>query len=160
MHRYYISIYILNPDVMWGGSIPPKVHPKSKQWFFLTIIKNKIRCVFYITVADYYVCGIAEYLDRRAYGVTYKTPDYLLVRRKYHLSIHICVWCELHGFVLRVVTPYYPYGVLMVVHAEGPSVHLVPIHLVPSTDKVFICVIYKEIVAYNMTHVSADPHIS
>lgn len=116
--------------------------------------------MFYITIVYYDVCRIAEYLDRRAYGVTYKTPNYLLVGWKHHLSIHICVWCKLHGFVLRVVTPYYPYGVLVMIHAEGPSVHLVPIHLIPSTDKVFVSVIYKEVIAYNMTPISADPHIS
>ena len=116
--------------------------------------------MFYITIVYYDVCRIAEHLDGCPYIVTYGASDYQLIGRKHHLSIHICVWCELHRFVLRVVTPCYPYGVLVVVHAEGPSVHLVPIHLVPSTDKVFVSVIYKEVIAYNMTPVSADPHIS
>ena len=116
--------------------------------------------MFYITIVYYDVCRIVEYLDGCSYIVAYGTSDYLFVGWKYHPSIYICVWCKLHRSVLRVVTPRYPYGVLMVVHAEGPSIHLVPIHLVLSTDKVFICVIYKEVVAYNMTPVSADPHVS
>ena len=157
--RYCTSLYVLDFDVMWGGSVSSEVHPKSEKRLFLATMKNEIRCVFYITVADCDLCGIVEHLDRCAYIIAYKASDYLMVGWKYPLSIYIGVWGELHSVVLRVVTPHYPYRVLVVVYTERPSVHLVPIHLVSSAYKVLESVVYKEVVGYDAAFASANTHI-
>ena len=82
-----------------------------------------------------------------------------MVKWKYPLSTYIGVRGELHSVVLCVVTPHYPYRVLMMVYTERPAIHLIPIHLVSSSDKVLVSVVYKEVVAYNAAIASANPHI-